>query len=249
VDSTTYAAFTGKTVNTSQTARFTMQQKVAKRWLQRVLGYPLCPDDWDNQYIEKGKTDGDFFFIDDQTQLQPPDDVVNSYRFFQWTPDDPFIAIDPATAIHAVKLVENDVTIWTFDPTRFMPQWENYGDEPFAKFLAIRKPIAELFLFNGFVFDWMYYWNFYLRQQKGFRLAIDADWAFEELPLELKQTWADMIVYNMDDKRNISQEAIGSREHMYTKFSPDIDDPLKRHAAVIERYAGPNRPGGDPGVL
>jgi hypothetical protein len=247
VDSTKYAAFTGKTVNASQTARFDMQQKVAKRWLERELGYPLCPDDWDNQYFEKGKTDGIFLLPDDGTLLAA-DPVINAYRFFQWNPNDPFIALDPYTAVHAVKIIQDDVTIWTFDIDSFMPQWENAKDEPFARFLAIRKPISELFLFNGFVFNWIYYWNYYL-YQKGFKLAIDADWAFDELPLELKEVWADMIRYNMDDKRNISQEAIGSREHMYTKFSPDIDDPLKRFAAVIERYAGPNRPGGDPGVL
>lgn len=236
MDSATYTALTGKTVSAGQTARFDMQQKVAKKSLERMLGYPLCPDDWDNQYIERGKTDGCFCSITDETELEDPDEVVNSYRFFRWNPHDVNLAIDPATAIHAVKLVQGDVTVKTFDTDEYRPQWENGRQESFVKYLAM-----------NYAWNWRSYFHYgcYWYHDHGLLVAVDADWAFETLPLELKQVWADFIGYALDDKSNIRSESAGT--HSYSKFSQG--NPVTLHAGIIEAYAGPNRPGGDVGVL
>lgn len=211
-----------------------MQQKVAKRTLERMLGYPLCPDDWDNQYIEIGKTDGCFCLLNDETELETPDDVIGAYRFFRWNPRDTYLAIDPATKIHAVKLVQGDVTVRTFDDDDYRPQWVNDRDQtPYTKYLAVGR---------GCFRSWhSCYWH----RPHGLLVAVDADWCFDTIPLELKQVWAETIAYNLDDKKTVRSESTVT--HSYSKF--DKGDPLTVFAAVVEAYAGPNRAGGDVGVL
>jgi hypothetical protein len=210
-----------------------------------MLGYPLCPDDWDNQYIEKGKTNG--CFCTEPENLEPPDDVVNAYRFYTWNWRDRFLPIDPATKIHAVKLVQGDITIRTFTTKQYFPQWKNgYDQTPLAWYLAIDRHACGVI--SDCYWDPFTGWPFPLtwdHHRRGLLVAVDADWAFDRVPLELQQVWADMIAYSMDDRRDIKSESAGT--HSYTRFGKE--DPTVSHATVIAEYAGPNAPGGDVGVL
>lgn len=231
MDSSTYTNLTGKTLSTSQASRLSLQSKLAKRQLQRLVGYPLNPNDWDNQYTESGKTDGCFCTLTDETELEPADDVVNAYRFFWWEPRDLFLPIDPATKIHAVKLVRDTVTLHTIDTDEYRPQWENDCDEPFVRYLALTQRTIV--------------WHSCYRNAERVQVAVDADWGFESCPLELKKVWAEMIADSFDTKKDIKSET--ALTHSYTKFGPT--DAVTTYKDVISFYAGPNGQGSGLGVL
>ena len=79
MDQSTYTNLTGKTVD--NTDRFNALSRATKAQMEDALGWPLCPDDWGNQYIEIGKTRDDCSCSDvDTSDLDDPDEVVSSYR-------------------------------------------------------------------------------------------------------------------------------------------------------------------------
>ncbi|RDH76347.1 hypothetical protein DVS77_21575 [Mycolicibacterium moriokaense] len=101
-------------------------------------------------------------------------------------------------------------------------QWINDAAAPYTRYLELSRHVCRL---TGCIC------------QDGFvQVAVDAKWAFDDLPLELAQIWADSIANGLDDKSNVKSESLGS--HSYTKF--DKGDPFVIYSDVIAAFAGPN---------
>lgn len=225
MNQSTFTQLTGRTLTSSQGTRFATVAEVSGELLEELLGWPLCPDDWDDQYLEIGKTSSDYAGNDvDLDDLEDPDDVVGTTRLFPWNPSDPYLAIDPAVVIHAVKLVKDSVTYKTFETSEFRVDWLN-GKERFAKYVQLCDGIS----CNCWWHTWCY-------RQDCRQIAVDADWAFDDLPLPLKKAWAELIWDDLDCKKNVRSETIGP--HSYTLFAKE--DPAVRYRSALVKYAGPN---------
>lgn len=232
MDQSTFTSLSGITLDASQSLRYARVKELAERNLEGMLGWPLDPESWDNQYIEIGKVRDDYAFCSDvaiDEELEAPDEVVGKYRLYGYHESDLFLAIDPAIEIHAVKLVRDGVTYRTFAENEYDAQWVN-GRPRFTKFLGLNKC------------RWCGYWCWI---RKPYQLAVDATWAFADetvddeqsptLPIELQSVLADMLVDSFDDKANIKSESVIS--HSYTKF--DKSPLLETHNSILQKYAGP----------
>ncbi len=117
-----YQTITGVTVKASNQTRFTAVIIKAQRILEEMLGFTLDPALFNaNKYTELGKTPTECpcpVNINEDT-LDSPDAVVFAYRQFNYNKNDRFLVIDPSTAIHAVKLVFNDITLKTLDTDEY----------------------------------------------------------------------------------------------------------------------------------
>lgn len=222
IDQLDFQALTGYELDDTQASRFDTIAEAVIAELEMLLGWPLDPDSWDNQYIEIGKSQIEGFCpdADSDAELDSPDAVVGSYRLYTFDQaTDVYLPIDPATAIHAVKMVENNITCKTYEAREYLFKTMN-GAPQIIKYIGIKKLMC-----------------ISCARVKGPRtFAIDADWAYEELPADLKKVLADMIAYQMDEKSDVKSESVVS--HSYSKF--DRGTPLQIHARTLQRYAGPH---------
>lgn len=234
MDQTTFTNLTGISLSSSQAARFSTVVELTDDALQEVLGWPLDPDDWDNQYLEIGKTKDEWdCFSGDTSDLLPADDIIGLTRLYTWNPVEPYIFIDPATVIHAVKIVRNGITYKTFKPTDYNLQLQN-GPTTFGRYINVRDELHRRLLFNWplplLVFE-------HSREADLVQVAIDADWGFDDLPTQLQKVQADMIYYELNvNKRDLKSESMLS--HSYSKNAHP--DPLVTHADIITKYVGPH---------
>lgn len=218
-----YESLSGTTLDESQSSRFETVNDVAVAELEKILGYPLDPTTWENLYNETGKTEDECPCPDvDTDNLQDPDPVVGKYRLYDYYPTDKYLAIDPATAIHNVKLVKDDVTFKTYEEDDYRVNWKS-GKPKVAKYLELC-------------------WKDHclcacVRRCDCVQVAVDATWAYTALPLELEQILAEMIFVGYEDwnRKGIKSESRGT--HSYTKL--DKQDWLTKFP-ILASYAGPN---------
>lgn len=225
MDQTTFTQLTGLAPSTSQSARFDAVSDAAGEQLEELLGWPLDPTDSQNQY-------------DDDT------DIVGSTRLYEWDRDDRYLFIDPTTTVHSVKIVYNGVTRKTLDADHYSLKLENggRGAAPFGRYIDMCRHDP----------DWAVLWyqrspEFWLRLGDSFtvQVAIDADWAFEEIPTAIQKAWADMIAYELDLKRDLKSQTMLS--HSYSRnVRPD---PIQQHQKTLRKYVGPNGTAQSPMVL
>lgn len=223
-----YLSITGLSVPSSQEGLIYAQISHTQLLLEEMLGYTLDADLVDlNEYEETGKLDdacpctcGDV----DEESLEPADDVVFAYRMFNYRGCDKFLAIDPATAVHAVKLVKNGVTYKTLEASEYRPHFKR----------GITKYLEQCAC-----------WCSCRVACDCVQLAVDADWVWPEnedliqtIPADLLMVWADMTTYYADLRRGLKKETLGS--HSYEKFDNTKPETITQNMAIIQRYAGPN---------
>lgn len=236
MDQSTFTKLTGLTLSSSQSARLSSVAELAGEALEELLGWPLDPTSWENQYIEIGKSKDEWgCFSTDTSNLDPPDEVVGKTRLYKWNPHDQYLHIDPAKTIHALKIVRNGVTYKTFKTSEYSLKMEN-GLPPFGKYIQIGHEFRawlgyfwpQPFLF--FPYDQRRHDAHYLQ------VAVDADWSFDDLPTKLQKVQADLIYYELDMRRDFKSETMLS--HSYSR-NPH-PDPTTVHAATLAKYLGPN---------
>lgn len=247
MDQSTFTNLTGITLSSSQSTRFDSVAELAGDRLEEMLGWPLDPSNWDDQYLEIGKTKDEWWdcLSIDTSNLDAPDAVIGATRLYTWNPAEAYLFIDPAVKIHAVKLVRNGVTYRTFEPSKYSLRMMN-GRETYGKYLQFghelhawilelwpRPQIATLLASQ--------------RRADGDRVqvAIDADWAFDELPATLNEVWAEFINYKLDLKRDVKSESFTS--HSYSRNAHP--DPAVVYAASIAKYVGPKGTAHEPLVI
>lgn len=221
MDIAKYEELTGTTVPAAKQTFFLAQIKRTQRILESMLGFTLDSALFnDNEYIELGKTKTECPCPDDNLELDPADDVVFAYRLFPYNQKDAYLAIDPATSIHKVKLVKDGVTYRTLDADEYRGEVK----QGLIKFLQqIRCWCTNLTCGCS-----------------QMQLAVDATWVWDEgeIPDDLMQIWADMVTAYTDMKANIKSETLGS--HSYTKFDNSYPEDYPENIAVITKYAGPH---------
>lgn len=224
MNQSTFTKLTGRTLTTAQATLLAGSVETAKQTLEELLGWPLDPGCWGDQYLERGKTTSDDFCITDvDTELDDPDDVVGSTRVFNWDPRDRFLLIDPAVTIHAVKLVADDVTYETFELGEYRPQWVN-GNERYARYIEIRHDCP-----------WVSR-HLYCCCNVGRQIAVDADWGFDSLPRVLKKAWAELVWDDLNAHRDLRSQTLGPHSYTFATAA----EAGRRHAGMIRHFAGPN---------
>jgi len=216
-----YQTLTGITVPATMTALVTAQLNRTQIMLEELLGYTLNADNLeDNQYTETGIiNDGLCAYPADVADLDSPDAIVSAYRLYPYNEKDIFLSIDPATAIHAVKLVSGSVTYKVFDADEYRAHSE----------MGIIKYLEKT---NHCWWECECYC-----QKNGFQLAVDADWAFTALPVALQLLQADMVTYYSNQKKDIKSETLGS--HSYTKYDRGAIEYESANTSLLLKYAGP----------
>lgn len=228
-----YIELSGMTVPTSREAFVKAQIRRVKTILESKLGYPLDSKAAEtNRYKELGKTTSDFVLSVDLDALTEPDEVVGSYRVFNYNDRDELLAIDPAEIIHAVKLVylmggdtPNGITIKTFDADEFRVHLSAGNIQKYI------LPTDNC---------WWGWWDRCgCEDHSRVQLAIDADWKdFTCLPDDLRYLWADMVTYYVDPQKNLRSQTLGS--HSWTKIAVEHPEDSVESIAMLKRYAGPN---------
>jgi hypothetical protein len=247
VDQSTFTNFTGITLSSSQSARFDSLVDLSGQKLEEMLGWPLDPTDWDDQYLEIGKTKDEWWncLSVDTSNLDGPDEVIGATRLYTWNPADPYLFIDPAVTINALKLVKNGITYKTFYPNEYSLRLLN-ARETYGKYVQFSDALCRWF---GPIWNRSGISELIGSQHRAdgdyVQVAIDADWAFEELPGSLQEVWAEFINYQLDLKRDIKSESFTS--HSYTRNAHA--DPVEVYAGVITKYVGPNGTAYQPTVV
>lgn len=225
---TKYTQLTGLTVASSREAVVEAQIKRTRAILESLLGYPLEKSKvFTNYYEELGKSASDYSIPDDDDDLLAPDDVIGSYRLFDYHAGDMYLPVDPYTTLNAVKLVyirqgetPNGITIRTFETDEIQLQ---VGAGGISKYIARCKSVWPSCECNC---------------DDCVQLAVDAEWVFEEcIPNELMYIWADMVTDYSDQKRNIRSQTLGP--HSYTKFDKESAELLPHNRDILMKYAGP----------
>lgn len=222
-----YESLTGITVSAAREGLITAKIAYAQSLLEQMLGFTLTSASVDdNQYTETGRLDDtcpcSCNTVDEESLLDP-DAVVFAYRLYTYHAKDEFLAIDPATAVHAVKLVKNGVTYRTMEEEDYRPHYEN----------GIIKFIEQCDLWCGCKIDC-----------DCVQLAVDADWLWEDvngettIPYELRAVWADMVTYYADNKKDYKSQSLGP--HSWTRFDNTPVQLISTNLDIIKRYAGPN---------
>ncbi len=217
-----YQTITGTTVPATDVTRVTAVITKAQRILEGMLGFTLDPSLYStNKYTELGKTATECPCPDaiDESALLDPDAVVFAYRQFNYNKKDKFLVIDPATAIHSVKLVKDDVTLRTFEES----EYRLHSSLGLIKYLEIVDCCWCVCLVEGC---------------NCVQLVVDATWVWGQggPPDDLLQVWAEMITYYSDIKKNIKSQTLGP--HSYTKFKDIAPEKETRSITVIKKYAG-----------
>jgi len=249
MDQSTFYGLTGIPLTPQQQAIFGSIAQMAGEQLSEALGWPLNPQDWDNQYTELGKLpepeswDFDWDWDIDLDNLDPPDEVVGQLRQYRWDEDDRYLSIDPAVKINAVKLAWNNVTVLTLNPQHYRFQWVN-GPQGYGKYIE-KRPWTLLTKWLLFLWAPMPELMFGMEHQ-FVQLVVDADWGFANgLPIMLQRAWAEQIAYELDLKRDIKSETMLG--HSYSKDARVA--PVVKYASTLQKYAGPNSTAIKPGYL
>lgn len=231
MDQNTYSSLTGLQLTKSQAARLGIVSELAKAVLEEMLGWPLDPADWENQYDEFGKSKNEYScFSIDRDNLDEPDEVEGSYRLYPFDPKNLFHLIDPAITVHKVKIVNGDVTCHTFDPEQDYNLSGKNGNPRFNRWIRLRK------------MWWGCHCGYF--EPHGLMMAVDADWAFPQseedtcvksLPVVLQKVWAELIQGELDLKKDIKSESITS--HSYTKFDRQTIE--QKYGKLLQDYVGP----------
>lgn len=231
-----YQTITGTTVASADQTRFTAEIARARRRLENALGYTLDPAQREtNLYNELGKTSTELACpIVNTEDLLDPDEVQGAYRLFNFNPMDEYHHVDPFTRIYAVKVVyikqgasPNGITVKTFDD-EYIRQHQN---EIWSKYISDFRGHWPRTRFN---LSWMCDHPV----EHYYQLAVDADWAFEDIPEDLQDIWADMVTYYSDDERDKRSETILT--HSWTKFDRGTPEALPDNQKLLYKYAGPH---------
>lgn len=232
MDLSTYQSLTGITVPASQQARVTAQIARTQSMLETLLGYTLSEDSvTTNLYNELGKTTNECACpsaaVEDTSNLLDPDTVTGAYRLYDYNDLDKYLHIDPFSRINKVKLVyikqgtgTNGVTIRTFDDEEIRIDIDRDGIGKYIQMCDDCTCICDCV--------------------ECVQLAVDAEWLWDDqdnIPLELKYLWTEMITYYSDNKKDIKSESITS--HSYSKFETVSPETEPHNVAVLRRYAGP----------
>lgn len=221
---------TGLTVSEADIPLVTAQIKRTQAALEGLLGYTLKKDKVNiNYYEEKGKTQDEcrsFRFHNVEGELDDPDDVIGSYRLFNYNKYDSYFHVDPFIKLNAVKLVHvkagdepNGVTVKTFNTEHIRVHLKN----GFSKFIEKCDDCLCLCECGGCV-----------------QLAVDADWLYDAcLPDELLYLWTDIVDYDPTGKKGLKSETLGPHSYTYFDMSSNtLED--QQALATIKKYAGPN---------
>lgn len=211
---TEYQELSGISVVSKDVDRVTATISKTQKILEGMLGYSLDTRDT-NEYNEIGKTITECPCDINLDNLSAPDSVEFAYRLFTYREDDKYLFIDPATVIYAVKLVKDGVTVKTLDPDDYRAHFKN----GLVKFIERRKLWCDV-------------------ECEFVQLAVDAEWAFEEVPDDLSYIWADMITYYSDLNKDIKSQVLGT--HSYTKFDSKEPESKIQSLSIIKKYVGPN---------
>lgn len=211
---TEYQELSGINVASKDVDRVTATISKTQKILEGMLGYSLDTRDT-NEYNEIGKTITECPCDINLDNLSAPDSVEFAYRLFTYREDDKYLSIDPATVIYAVKLVKDGVTVKTLDSDDYRAHFKN----GLIKFIERRKLWCDV-------------------ECEFVQLAVDAEWAFEEVPDDLLYIWADMITYYSDLNKDIKSQVLGT--HSYTKFDNREPENKSENLSIIKKYAGPN---------
>lgn len=211
---TEYQELSGINVASKDVDRVTATISKTQKILEGMLGYSLDTRDT-NEYDEIGKTITECPCDIDLNNLSAPDSVEFAYRLFTYREDDKYLSIDPATVIYAVKLVKDGVTVKTLDSDDYRAHFKN----GLIKFIERRKLWCDV-------------------ECEFVQLAVDAEWAFEEVPDDLSYIWADMVTYYSDLNKDIKSQVLGT--HSYTKFDNKEPENKTQSLSIIKKYAGPN---------
>ena len=211
---TEYQELSGINVASKDVDRVTATISKTQKILEGMLGYSLDTRDT-NEYDEIGKTITECPCDINLNNLSAPDSVEFAYRLFTYREDDKYLSIDPATVIYAVKLVKDGVTVKTLDSDDYRAHFKN----GLIKFIERRKLWCDV-------------------ECEFVQLAVDAEWAFEEVPDDLLYIWADMITYYSDLNKDIKSQVLGT--HSYTKFDNREPENKSENLSIIKKYAGPN---------
>jgi hypothetical protein len=220
----TYKTLTGINVPSSQESRVSAVITRCQKTLESSLGFTLEETlVTENKYVELGKTKTECLCPSeiDVTNLDAPDDVVCAYRVFEYNKDDKYFPIDPATEIHAVKLVIGNVTVKT------LVEFEDYT----------------LSQENGLIryLEKVECWCSDLCCSQNVQLSVDAEWVWQDeddIPEELLYLMCDMVTYYSDSKNNIKSETLGP--HSYTKFDNTSPELQNKNVVIINKYSGPH---------
>lgn len=216
---TDYQSITG--IDVADSGRITAQINRVQYMLENLLGYTFDPElVTENLYNELGKTQQECSCLNVDTEnLDDPDEVVGAYRLYDYNDKDQFLHLDPFTAIHAVKLVKNNVTIRTFETREYSIR---YGKGGVAKYLDVNCN-------NCFCV---------CKCTDCVQLAVDADWLYtDDLPNDLLSVWADMVTFYGDQRNGIKSESLDT--HSYTKFDRTAPETESMNLTILRKYAGP----------
>lgn len=217
-----YQHLTGITVNSANEVRVNAMIDKAQRILESMLGFTLdstLVDD--NFYNETGRTNDNCpcsVYINEGSLLAP-DEVVYAYRLFPYNWKDKYLLIDPATEVHAVKLVKGNVTYSTLDEDDYRVHSQR----------GIIKSIerCDTWCGCGDVYGCT-----------CVQLAVDADWLWpDDLPADLLAIWADIATYYSDTTKDIKSQTLGT--HSYTFRDKSIPENDESVIKVLRKYAGP----------
>ncbi len=216
-----YESITGTTVPTSKQSKVTAMLAKTQRILEDMLGFTLDIASVElNQYTETGKTSTNCPCPSSTATLLPPDAVVGAYRLFPYNINDKNLLIDPASAVHSVKLVKDGVTYKTLDPDYYRLNYKN----------GIIKYIEQIECFCSIncctICDFV-------------QLAVDADWLWSTtIPNDLLDVQAEMTEFYSSSNKDLRSETLGS--HSYTKADTTPPELRSYNMKIIEKYAGPN---------
>lgn len=219
MDISDYESIKGITVPTADRTRVSAEIVHTQRILEGMLGFTLDSSLIDtNQYMEIGKTPADCPCPEtvDVDALDDPDSVTFAYRMFNYNKKDTLISIDPCSAIHAFKLVFNNITFKTFDSDEYREHTENEIIKYLEKCDNCCFCSCEICI--------------------CVQVAVDATWLWATLPDDLDQVWAEMVTFYSDLKTNIKSETMGP--HSYTKFNDKPPEKEDHNMAVIQKYVG-----------
>ena len=217
-----YATIVGITVATADETRVTAQITKSQRIIESLLGFTLDTALFDsNEYTEVGKTPSDCPCPDvDLATLLDPDAVVGAYRLYPYNSSDKYLLIDPASAIHAVKLVRDGITFKTLETKEF----RGHLDRGIIKSLEQYKRWCGCFISTF--------------ECECTQLAVDATWLWntDAIPDDLNQVWVEMITFYADPKNNIKSETLGP--HSYTKIKENRPEMLEHNLMILKKYQG-----------
>lgn len=254
-----FEELTGITLTDEQRDQYETVEAKARRRLQKLLGWELRSSD---NYEEVGQYLNPSFLIDQRViqemvddntleeYLQEPDELINTWRLYPYYDVNTNLRIDPATAIHNVKLVyplieEENQFITICNLTKYIPLVGKSVDR--TNYITYIKKLQDVP--ESCPCRWM--------QTGTPMLAVDAEWLARKYPTELAEILADAIIYEYqhpvkftaDAGRKLKSYTESVDGHSISKGYADDEglnstDPLKNedNLTTIKDYIGPWSP-------